>query len=324
MSERKVLNKYYPPDFDPAKIPRGPKGRNSTFIIRLMAPCNMRCTTCGEYIYKGRKFNARKEDVDDMNHLGLRIYRFYIKCTACLGEISFRTDPANTDYVLEAGATRNFEALAKAEKQAELEAKAYQEELESNPMKMLEERTEQSRNEMERLEAIEELQELNKREARINYDGMLVKYDEIRDKEKEQKRVDEEAEDEKFIKDWKEGKKIKRLVDADSSSSDEDEKPKKVAKVSSGMFSKKPASGGASSHSVTDVLTSAPSSSSGGMFKKPGASAPTTSAPPSAPSQPEKKPPAWAKSVGGFGVKKSSSLGIVKKNSLGVIVKKKS
>merc|ERR1719356_1129470 len=128
-----------------------------------------------------------------MNHLGLRIYRFYIKCTACLGEISFRTDPANTDYVLEAGATRNFEALAKAEKQAELEAKA-------------------------------ELQELNKREARINYDGMLVKYDEIRDKDKEQKRVDEEAEDEKFIKDWKEGKKIKRLVDADSSSSDEDEK----------------------------------------------------------------------------------------------------
>merc|ERR1711894_665454 len=75
----------------------------------------MRCTTCGEYIYKGRKFNSRKEDVDDMNHLGLRIYRFYIKCTACLSEISFRTDPANTDYVLEAGATRNFEALAKAE-----------------------------------------------------------------------------------------------------------------------------------------------------------------------------------------------------------------
>ena len=99
----------------------------------------MKCVS-GEYIYKGRKFNARKEDVDDMNHLGLRIYRFYIKCTACLGEISFRTDPANTDYVLEAGATRNFEALAKAEKQAELEEKERQEELATNPMKLLEER----------------------------------------------------------------------------------------------------------------------------------------------------------------------------------------
>ena len=114
----------YPPDFDPSKIPRNKDGpRNKTFTIRLMAPCNMRCTTCGEYIYKGRKFNSRKEDVDDMNHLGLRIYRFYIKCTSCLSEISFRTDPANTDYVLEAGATRNFEALSKAEKQAEAEEK---------------------------------------------------------------------------------------------------------------------------------------------------------------------------------------------------------
>ena len=52
MSERKVLNKYYPPDFDPSKIPTVKGNRNATFIIRVMAPCNMRCTTCGEYIYK--------------------------------------------------------------------------------------------------------------------------------------------------------------------------------------------------------------------------------------------------------------------------------
>ena len=52
MSERKVLNKYYPPDFDPSKIPKVKGNRNATFIIRVMAPCNMRCTTCGEYIYK--------------------------------------------------------------------------------------------------------------------------------------------------------------------------------------------------------------------------------------------------------------------------------
>merc|ERR1711994_602868 len=141
-----------------------------------------RCTTCREYIYKGRKFNSRKEDVDDMNHLGLRIYRFYIKCTACLSEISFRTDPANTDYVLEAGATRNFEALSKAENQADLDQKAYQEEIKLNPMKLLEERTEASKNEMERMEALEELQELNKRKLKNELpDEMLSQFKKVKE-----------------------------------------------------------------------------------------------------------------------------------------------
>lgn len=223
MSERKVLNKYYPPDFDPSKIPRSKERRNSTFTIRLMAPCNMRCTTCGEYIYKGRKFNSRKEDVDDMNHLGLRIFRFYIKCTACLSEISFRTDPANTDYVLEAGATRNFEALSKAEKQAEAEDRAHKEELENNPMKLLEERTEASKNEMERMEALEELQELNKRTVKVDYDTMLSKYDKIRAQEAKKR----EEEDEEFIKavfgkfGKSVGAKVKRILDDDDNSDEE-------------------------------------------------------------------------------------------------------
>lgn len=220
MSERKVLNKYYPPDFDPSKIPRGKKGRNTTFIIRLMAPCNMRCTTCGEYIYKGRKFNSRKEDVDDMNHLGLRIYRFYIKCTACLSEISFRTDPENTDYILEAGATRNFEALSKAEKQAELEKKAYQEEIALNPMKLLEERTEQSKSEMERMEALEELHELNKRKAKNELpDELLSRYKKQDEAGQQQKEDEAEKQDEEFVnsvfgKDAN-NQKIKRIIDED-------------------------------------------------------------------------------------------------------------
>lgn len=52
MSERKVLNKYFPPDFDPSKIKRrkrqGPK--NSQITVTLKAPYTMRCTKCGEYI----------------------------------------------------------------------------------------------------------------------------------------------------------------------------------------------------------------------------------------------------------------------------------
>ena len=42
---------------------------------------------------------------------------------------------------LNSGATRNFEALKRAEEQLEREEIAYREELENNPMKLLEERT---------------------------------------------------------------------------------------------------------------------------------------------------------------------------------------
>ena len=289
MSERKVLNKYYPPDFDPSKIPRNKEPRNKTFTIRLMAPCNMRCTTCGEYIYKGRKFNARKEDVDDMNHLGLRIYRFYIKCTACLSEISFRTDPANTDYVLEAGATRNFEALSKAEKQAELEEKEHQEELKNNPMKLLEERTEASKNEMERMEALEELQELNKRTVKVDYDNMLSRYDKIR--EQEIKR--QEDEDESFIKtvfgkDIQGVSKVKRIADDHDSDSDDDSKPlikvPKVDKATDLLGKDKPSSSNKSWEKSIGSLTAKPKKN---LLVKPKTSA--QSAKPAAPEIPKPK-----------------------------------
>ena len=170
-----------------------------------------------------------------MNHLGLRIYRFYIKCTACLSEISFRTDPANTDYVLEAGATRNFEALSKAEKQAELDEKAYQEEIKLNPMKLLEERTEASKNEMERMEALEELHELNKRNLKNELpDAMISKLNEMQ-KVVEQKEDEAEKQDEEFVmsvfgKDSN-NQKIKRIVEDSDEDDDQSQAPRKQPKI---------------------------------------------------------------------------------------------
>lgn len=111
MSERKVLTKYYPPDFDPSKITRtrGPKVVGpKTQTVRLMAPFSMKCISCGEYIYKGRKFNARKETTEE-KYLNISIYRFYIRCTRCSAEITFKTDPKAMDYTCERGAKRNFE-----------------------------------------------------------------------------------------------------------------------------------------------------------------------------------------------------------------------
>uniref|UniRef100_A0A8C9KSI4 YJU2 splicing factor homolog n=1 Tax=Panthera tigris altaica TaxID=74533 RepID=A0A8C9KSI4_PANTA len=99
MSERKVLNKYYPPDFDPSKIPKLKLPKDRQYVVRLMAPFNMRCKTCGEYIYKGKKFNARKETVQNEAYLGLPIFRFYIKCTRCLAEITFKVDASRAGFL---------------------------------------------------------------------------------------------------------------------------------------------------------------------------------------------------------------------------------
>src|SRR3954469_20316076 len=96
MAERKVLTKYYPPDFDPSAIGRTPKHLRKSgpkvITVRLMAPFSMKCTHCGEFIYRGRKFNARKETLEE-RYLSIPMYRFYIRCTRCSGEITFRTDP---------------------------------------------------------------------------------------------------------------------------------------------------------------------------------------------------------------------------------------
>jgi len=197
MSERKVLNKYYPPDFDPSKIPRMKLPKNRQYTVRLMAPFNMRCKTCGEYIYKGKKFNARKEDAENEDYLGIRIYRFYIKCTRCLQEISFKTDPRNTDYEIEEGATRNFMALKLAQEQEKREEDAEKEEEATNPMKLLENRTQQSKQEIELMESLEELRDLNRRQGNVDYDTMLSKYNPAELKE-QIKRMQEE-EDEKTV-----------------------------------------------------------------------------------------------------------------------------
>ncbi|KAJ8274138.1 hypothetical protein COCON_G00087630 [Conger conger] len=217
MSERKVLNKYYPPDFDPSKIPKLKLPKDRQYVVRLMAPFNMRCKTCGEYIYKGKKFNARKETVQNELYMGLPIFRFYIKCTRCLAEITFKTDPENTDYAMEHGATRNFQAEKLMEEEEKKVQREREEEELNNPMKVLENRTRDSKLEMEVLENLQELKELNQRQAQVDFEGMLSRHKEL----EEQERKRQEDEDDRETRDMLERALMKRLRDSDSDSDQE-------------------------------------------------------------------------------------------------------
>lgn len=213
MSERKVLNKYYPPDFDPSKIPKLKLPKDRQYVVRLMAPFNMRCKTCGEYIYKGKKFNARKETVQNEVYLGLPIFRFYIKCTRCLAEITFKTDPENTDYTMEHGATRNFQAEKLLEEEEKRVQKEREDEELNNPMKVLENRTKDSKLEMEVLENLQELKDLNQRQAHVDFEAMLRQHRLSEEERLKQEQEEDERETAALVE---EARKRRLLEDSDS------------------------------------------------------------------------------------------------------------
>jgi Saf4/Yju2 protein len=77
--------------------------------VRMMLPFSVKCNLCGNYLYVGTKFNMRKETCKE-SYLGIKQFRFYMKCTYCYSEVAIKTDPKNHDYSCEQGASRNYEA----------------------------------------------------------------------------------------------------------------------------------------------------------------------------------------------------------------------
>ncbi|AQZ16600.1 YJU2 (YKL095W) [Zygosaccharomyces parabailii] len=116
MSERKVINKYYPPDYDPIKAEQALKkaskklktNQRDVVTIRLMTPFSIRCSRCSEYIAKSRKFNGKKESLQEKYLDTFKIFRLSIKCPRCNNMIAFRTDPKTADFVMEYGGVRNY------------------------------------------------------------------------------------------------------------------------------------------------------------------------------------------------------------------------
>ena len=198
----------------------------------------MKCMQCGEYIYKGRKFNARKQTTDE-KYLSITVIRFYIRCTRCSAEITFKTDPKNMDYVCEKGAKRNFEpwrdphadsyheteeeTLARLERE---EGEEHERE-EKDKMEALEEKMQDSKREMAIADALDEIRTRNARiernEARGDEAALVTVKDEVDEERLKAEREDEEAAKRAFTTDS--GEKVKRLVEDDAA--DANEQPKK-------------------------------------------------------------------------------------------------
>eukprot|EP01124_Arcella_intermedia_P006835 TRINITY_DN1412_c0_g1_i1.p1 TRINITY_DN1412_c0_g1~~TRINITY_DN1412_c0_g1_i1.p1 ORF type:complete len:296 (+),score=70.56 TRINITY_DN1412_c0_g1_i1:123-890(+) len=177
----------------------------------MMVPMSIRCLTCGEFIYKGKKFNARKETVQGEEYLGIKIFRFYVKCTRCSSEITIKTDPKNSDYTCEMGATRNFEGWKEGEKMMEQFRKQREEEEQGNAMKALENKTLDNKMEMDILDGLDEIRSLNAKASKV--DPMQILEHIQKQEEEEEPSVDEEEMNTLRLLEQSSDLPIKRLPD---------------------------------------------------------------------------------------------------------------
>ncbi|KAG5874924.1 hypothetical protein JTB14_019592 [Gonioctena quinquepunctata] len=116
MGERKGVNKYYPPDYDPrvgglnkflgthALRERARKIDKGIIIIRFEMPYNIWCDGCKNHVGMGVRYNAEKTKVG--MYYTTPVYEFKMKCHLCDNHYVIRADPANLDYVIQSGARR--------------------------------------------------------------------------------------------------------------------------------------------------------------------------------------------------------------------------
>jgi len=193
MGERKVQNKYIPNDFDPSKLgkrKKGEKDKNKRNDVRAMLPFSCQCSGCQSFLYRGKKFNSRKEPTGE-NYLGIKIWRLLFKCPTCGQQITFLTDPENSDFKMEKGGKRLFEVkrtvneLAAAGKGKDEDGSGILEDTSTaatstkgitnklDAMAELEARAKKSQEEMESLELLDRIKTINRRNESVDVAKIL-------------------------------------------------------------------------------------------------------------------------------------------------------
>lgn len=118
MADRRAVNKYYPPDWDPSKgsvnklshkhtlRQRAKKIDQGILVVRFELPFNIWCLKCNNHIAMGVRYNAEKSRAG--SYYTSPIYNFKMKCHLCDNHFEIRTDPAKFDYVVISGARRQI------------------------------------------------------------------------------------------------------------------------------------------------------------------------------------------------------------------------
>lgn len=104
----------------------------------------------------------------------LQVFRFYFRCTKCAAEYTLKTDPQNSDYIVEQGASRNYEPWREADAVKAEAVRQREEEERGNAMKALENRTLDSKREMDLMEILDEMKSLRARHAGVTTEQALA------------------------------------------------------------------------------------------------------------------------------------------------------
>ena len=125
MSDRKNVNKYYPPDFDPSKgslntqqgqhvlRKRANKLSEGILVIRFEMPFNCWCLKCKAHIGKGVRYNAEKSAAG--KYFSTTIWNFRMKCHLCNNPFLVRTDPKTAQYLCIEGLRAKDESFSAAD-----------------------------------------------------------------------------------------------------------------------------------------------------------------------------------------------------------------
>ncbi|XP_074642683.1 coiled-coil domain-containing protein 130 homolog [Tubulanus polymorphus] len=258
MGERKGVNKYYPPDFDPKKHyslngyhgthalrERARKIDQGIIIIRFEMPYNIWCEGCGIHIAMGVRYNAEKTKAG--MYYTTPIYKFNMKCHFCDTHFEIQTDPQNSDYVILSGARRKEQRWDPAEnEQIVTDDRSKIKKLATDPMYKLEHGSEDKtkiKNAVPALAQISDIKSVYKDDYMLNKlarqkfrgEKTSIKNAQTTD----QLLLDKSSLNIKLVKEHEDDKKLAHLLTYKTAESyDQKEKRKRAVITNSSIFSK--------------------------------------------------------------------------------------